>query len=184
MIARKGFNECEKRAIIAGALLFSTILGVLCGHVSFAETYTWVETTGVVGFADSLQKVPEKYRQSAKPLNPHKSRTKPFQVLPSAPDTIFEIPPSNLDSAWQERFREARAELERLKADREAVQKQFDTFRAELYVRSFADPDADIQYRAKLAEFDREIAQKEYEISTAIPEEARKAGISPGLFSP
>jgi len=77
----------------------------------------------------------------------------------------------------------ARAELEELKKQRQTVQKEYDTLRAEFYVRSFADPEKDAQLRAKLAELDEKIRKKEYEINTAIPDEARRAGVSPDVLS-
>ena len=156
---------------------------------SLAETYRWTDKDGNVGYADSLQKVPSQYRETAKRVDkqsPAGSSTKPFQIVPSPPQSYSE-PPSvdtgESEAVWRDRMREARAELQQLKTQREAAQKDYDRLRAELYVRSFGDPKADAKYRARLAELDQQISQKEYELTTTIPDEARKAGIPPGVLN-
>jgi uncharacterized protein YciW len=85
-------------------------------------------------------------------------------------------------AAWRDRMRQARADLEQLKMEREATQKDYDRLRAELYARAFGDPEADAKYRARLAELDEQISQKEYELTTTIPDEARQAGVPPGVL--
>jgi len=156
---------------------------------SLAETYRWTDKDGNVGYADSLQKVPSQYREAAKRVDkesPTGSSTKPFQVVPSPPQS-YPGPPSvgteESYAAWRDRMREARADLEHLKTQREAAQKDYERLRAELYVRAFGDPQADARYRARLAELDEQISQKEYELTTTIPDEARKAGIPPGVLN-
>jgi len=156
---------------------------------SLAETYRWTDKDGNVGYADSLQKVPSQYRQAAKRVDKESSTdssTKPFQVVPSPPQS-YPGPPSvdteQSYAAWRDRMREARADLEHLKTQREAAQKDYERLRAELYVRAFGDPQADARYRARLAELDEQISQKEYEVTTTIPDEARKAGIPPGVLN-
>ena len=86
-------------------------------------------------------------------------------------------------AGWRQRMTIARTELEELKKQREKVQKSYDTMRAEFYVRSFADPEQDAKLRAQLAELDEKIREKENDITTTIPDEARRAGVPPGILS-
>jgi Spy/CpxP family protein refolding chaperone len=164
------------------------VLLALAAVPSLAETYRWTDKDGNVGYADSLQKVPSKYREAAKRVDkesPAGSSTKSFQVVPSPPQSNVGTPSGSTgesDAAWRDRMREARAELQQLKTQREAAQKDYDRQRAEYYVRAFGDPQADARYRARLAELDEQISQKEYELTTTIPDEARKAGIPPGVL--
>jgi uncharacterized protein DUF4124 len=156
---------------------------------AFADTFRWVDKNGIVGYADSLQKVPPEFRESAKRLGtkptPGTPGT-PFQVVPSAPKSAPDLPSVRSEDAygaWQERIREARSELQQLNAQREAVQKEYDALRAEFYVRSFADPEAEAKYRTRLADLAEQINKKEHELTVTIPDEARRAGIPPGVLS-
>ena len=174
---------CTK--VVTATCLITALAATQC----LAETYRWVDKDGNVGFVDSLQKVPPQYRESAKRLD-SKSRpgvpSTPFQVVPSVPQSGVPAPPTNAEETytqWRERVRAARGELEQLKSQREVAQKEYDTLRAELYVRSFADPDADARYRARLAELHDQISQKEHELTVTIPDEARQAGVPPGVLT-
>src|SRR5256712_9216445 len=166
---------------LTGALALAACLGLLLPDPAAAETYRWTDKDGNVGFTDSLEKVPPQYRQSAKRLEETKESTKSFQRVPTPPSRNNMMPSAPTDqgdpyAVWRQRMTAARAELEELKKQRQTVQKEYDTLRAEFYVRSFADPEKDAQLRAKLAELDEKIRKKEYEINTANPDEARRAG--------
>jgi hypothetical protein len=168
---------------------FVCILTFLPSSSAFADTFKWVDKNGVTGYADSLQKVPPEFRESAKRVGEGKTAAPsagPFQVVPSLPKSGPTLPSVNPEEAyvtWQERIRDARSQLQELKAQRESAQKEYETLRAEFYVRSFADPEADAQYRAKLADLDEQINKKEYEVSVTIPDEARRAGVPPGMLA-
>jgi len=173
---------------LTGALALAACLGLLLPDPASAETYQWTEKDGTVGFADSLEKVPPQYRQSAKRLEETKESTKSFQRVPTPPSRSTTIPSAPTDqgdtsAVWRQRMTAARAELEELKKQRQGVQKEYDTLRAEFYVRSFADPEKDAKLRAKLAELDEKIKKKENDINTAIPDEARRAGVPLGALS-
>jgi len=172
---------------LTGALALAACLGLLLHNPASAETYQWTDKDGTVGFADSLEKVPPQYRQSAKRLEETKGSTKTFQRVPSSPIQSNPMPaPADQGdpyAGWQQRMTAARTELEELKKQREKVQKEYTTLRAEFYVRSFADPEKDAQLRAKLAELDEKIREKENDITTTIPDEARRAGVPPGILS-
>ena len=185
MIVPRALRFCATIAIASSLL----VLVAFAAIPSLAETYRWTDKDGTVGYADSLQQIPPQYRESAKRVDkesPTGSSTKPFQVVPSPPQS-YPGPPSvgteESYAAWRDRMREARADLEHLKTQREAAQKDYERLRAELYVRAFGDPQADARYRARLAELDEQISQKEYELTTTIPDEARKAGIPPGVLN-
>jgi len=173
---------------LTGALALAACLGLLLPDPAAAETYQWTDKDGNVGFTDSLEKVPPQYRQSAKRLEETKESTKSFQRVPTPPSRNNMMPSAPTDqgnpsAVWRQRMTAARAELEELKKQRQGVQKEYDTLRAELYVRSFADPEKDAKLRAKLAELDEKIKKKENDINTAIPDEARRAGVPPGALS-
>ena len=173
---------------LTGALALAACLGLLLPDPAAAETYQWTDKDGTVGFTDSLEKVPPQYRQSAKRLEETKESTKSFQKVPTPPSRNNMMPSAPTDqgdpsAVLRQRMTAARAELEELKKQRQGVQKEYDTLRAEFYVRSFADPEKDAKLRAKLAELDEKIKKKENDINTAIPDEARRAGVPPGALS-
>jgi len=156
---------------------------------SLAETFRWTDKDGNVGYADSLQKIPPQYRESAKRVDkdsPGGSSTKGLQIVPSPPQSNVGAPSVSTGESyavWRDRMREARAELEQLRSQRESAQKDYELLRGEGYGKIFADPEADIKHRARLAELDEQISQKEYELTTTIPDDARKAGIPPGVLN-
>jgi len=172
----------------SSTLALAACLMLLRPDSASAETYQWTDKDGTVGFADSLEKVPPQYRQSAKRLEETKESTKSLQRVPTPPsrsNATLSAPTDQNDhyAVWRQRMTAARAELEELKKQRQGVQKEYDTLRAEFYVRSFADSDKDAKLRATLAELDEKIRKKEYEINTAIPDEARRAGVPSGALS-
>ena len=166
------------------------VIAVFAATVCLAETYRWTDKNGNVGFADSLQQVPEQYRESAKRLDSNSGgpKTKPLQVIPSIPQSDISTSAPAVDNeevyaAWRERAREARADLEQLRIQREATQKEYNTLRGEGYGKVFSDATADEKYRARLTELDQQISQNEQEISTTLPDQARKAGVPPGVLN-
>ena len=177
------------RMSVAGALAVAGCLVLLLPNPVFAETYQWTDKDGNVGFADSLEKVPPKYRPSAKRLDESKESTKTFQRVPSAPGRNNTMPPSPSDqgapyAAWRGRLEAARAELEELRAKRRKAQEEYDNL---LYLRHMRsrnlDPETEAQAASKISELDKQVRAKEYEVNTAIPDEARRAGVPPGMLS-
>ena len=174
---------------VAGALAVAGCLVLLLHNPVFAETYQWTDKDGNVGFADSLEKVPPKFRSSAKRLDESKESTKTFQRVPSAPGQNYTMPPAPSDqgalsSAWRGRIQAARAELEELRAKRQKAQEEYDNL---LYLRHMRsrnlDPETEAQAASKISELDKQVRAKEYEVNTAIPDEARRAGVPPGMLS-
>jgi hypothetical protein len=166
------------------------LLIVLPLATSFADTFTWVDKNGVVGYADSLQKVPPEYRESAKrvdrsPSSPG-STGKTFQRVPSSPPSSSNAPIINSDqtyASWRERVRAAQAELDQLRSARADAQKEYETFRGELFKRGSAELNAESNLQSRLTDLENQITQKEYELNTTIPDEARRAGVPPGVLS-
>jgi hypothetical protein len=176
MITWRKLRVMRGIALLTSTLLFAS--GLVC-----ADTYQWVDKKGVIGFADSIEKVPPPYRDSAKKIKGTDSKaagtTPPSRIAPPGSNTEAapEVSPEDLAFEFQERHQRAQAELAQLKATRERTQKQYDTLRAEFYARSFADPEADAKLRAQLADLDDQIQKKQHEVSTRIPDEARRAGV-------
>ena len=166
----------------------TSVIVVFAASVCLAETYRWTDKNGNVGFADSLQQVPQEYRESAKRLDSRSGgpSTKPLQIIPSAPQSNTGVPamdPEETYATWRERARQARADLEQLKLQRDATQKEYDKLRGEGYGKVFSDAAADEKYRTRLTELDQQITQKEQELTTTLPDQARKAGVPPGVLN-
>ena len=99
--------------------------------------------------------------------------------MPSAPTDQGD--PS---AVWRQRMTAARAELEELRAKRQKAEEEHIALRRQLWYRwGFIDADVDAKMLAKINELDQRIRDKEYEINTAIPDEARRAGVPPGALS-
>jgi len=86
--------------------------------------------------------------------------------------------------AWRDRMREARAELAKLKDQRQKTQEEYENILRQRNLRAFqVDPQKLDTLTAKMTELDRLIAEKETQISTTIPNEARRAGVPPSVLS-
>ena len=174
---------------LTGALALAACLGLLLPDPAAAETYQWTDKDGTVGFTDSLEKVPPQYRQSAKRLEEIKESTKSFQRVPTPPSRSTTMPSAPTDqgdpsAVLRQRMTAARAELEELRAKRQKAEEEHIALRRQLWYRwGFIDADVDAKMLAKINELDQRIRDKEYEINTAIPDEARRAGVPPGALS-
>jgi Domain of unknown function (DUF4124) len=170
-------------------IIAATVIVVSASTLVLAETYRWTDKNGNVGYADSLQKVPPQYRDSARRVDGKSSAgsdSKTFQTVPSDPTGIVSSPTGDSEetyAVWRDRMNSARADLELLKTQREVARKEYDTLRGERFGKLFADPEVDARHRAKLTELDEQLSKKEYELTTTIPDEARKAGVPPGVLS-
>jgi hypothetical protein len=177
------------RIPLTGALALAACLVLLPPDPASAETYEWTDKNGTVGFTDSLESVPAQYRQSAKRVDGKKS-TKPLQVVPSPPGRDNTMPPAPTDqddlyATWRQRLSAARAELEDLRAKRQKAQEEYDKLLHGRNMRSRPlDPETEAKVASKVSELDHRIRDKEYEISTTIPDDARRAGVPHGALSP
>lgn len=172
------------------ALAFSLLL--LPDGPAFGDLYEWVDKNGTVGYADSLEKVPPEYRAWAyhnrKKVQERPSITTPVQPQPeAAPDTEPSATPQDSFAGWKERITKARAELDKLKAERQKAQTEHDdplrlTWIPNIRLRP-VDPEIQAKASSRIKELDQLILDKEYEINTTIPDEARRAGVPPGVLS-
>ena len=174
--------------LLTSALALAACLVLLLHNPASAETYQWTDKDGNVGFADSLQKVPPEYRKSAKRLDETKDSTKTFQRVPTPPGRNNTMPPdrgpSDSYDSWRARLETARAELEELRAKRQKAQEEKDNllFRRNQQSRPL-DPDIEAKATSKINDLDQRTRDKEYEITTTIPDEARRAGVPAGVLS-
>jgi len=175
--------------LLTSAMALAACLVLLLHNPASAETYQWTDKDGTVGFTDSLEKVPPEYRKSAKRVDETKESTKTFQRVPTPPGRNNTMPSAPTDqgdlyAVWRQRMTAARAELEELRAKHKKAQEEYDNllFRRNQQSRPL-DPEAEAKAKSKISELDQRIRDKEYEISTAIPDEARRAGVSPDVLS-
>ena len=177
--------SCRRTQCIAVFALASLFVFFLNTPVS-AETYRWTDKNGLVGFADSLEKVPPEYRKSAKRLD-EKSTGKDFQTAPRAPRSDNAAPqgysPFTDPAYWQARILAAHEQLEGLKAQRQKAQEEWEYQRHGLFRWGFADPEIEAKASGKLKELDQQIRDKEREISN-VTDEARQAGVPSSALSP
>ncbi|SRR6266571_1046369 len=183
---------CVKRLV--GIACFISFLGLFSGGAALATIYQWEDKHGTVGFTDDLQRVPPEYRKSAKRLAENSSRT-----MLAAPATTNRIVPersamapaetgpivSDADryAAWLGRVDKARKELEELKVQRQkAEDERIRMLRQVWYQWGFVDDEQFAKQVAKVRDLDQQIRDKEYELESIVPDEARRAGIPPGLL--
>ncbi len=84
---------------------------------------------------------------------------------------------------WKKRMRAARADLESLKTKRQKAQAEYDEIMAQGRVRgSRIDPAKQSAASSKLDDLDQRIREKEYEIGTTIPDEARRVGVPSSIL--
>ena len=178
----------RKRIPLTGTIALAACLVLLLRNPASAETYQWTDKDGNVGFTDSLEKVPPQYRQSSKRLEENKESTKTFQRVPTPPSRSNTMPadlaPGGPYAAWRSRLDTARAELGELRAKRQKAKEEYDNlvFRRNMQSRPL-DPDTEAKAASKISELDQQIRDKEYAITTTIPNEARRAGVPPGVLS-
>jgi len=85
---------------------------------------------------------------------------------------------------WFERIRVARAELDKLKVERQKSQTAYDDILGQWRGRgSRVDPEKEAQASAAVKEIEQRIQDKEYELNTTIPDEARQAGVPSSVLS-
>jgi hypothetical protein len=157
-----------------------------------AEVYQWVDENGAVWFADSLDKVPPEYRAWAyhnrknvqegpsisTPVHP-KSETVPAPEPSKNPQDPY--------ADWHERLTKARAELDKLKAERQKAQAAYDDPLRPTWIPTLrlypVDPEMEAKASSRIKELDQLIRDKEYEINTTIPDAARQAGVPSSVLS-
>jgi hypothetical protein len=85
---------------------------------------------------------------------------------------------------WRDRISTARAELDKLVAQRQKAQAAYEGIVSQRRARiSPIDPEKVAQAEAAISEIEQRIRDKEYEINTTIPDEARRAGVPSSVLS-
>jgi hypothetical protein len=85
---------------------------------------------------------------------------------------------------WRDRMTAARKALEELRGKRRKAQEEYEALLRQRNLRSFpVDPNLEASVSARIRELDQSITDKEYEISSTIPDEARRAGVPPGVLA-
>jgi hypothetical protein len=178
---------------LAGVACFISALGVFGGGAALATIYQWTDEHGTVGFTDDLQRVPPEYQKSAKRLEENSSRTTlaaPAITKHSAIDRSASAPaPGPIESdtdrytVWLERVDKARKELEELKVQRhKAEDERIRMLRQVWYQWGFVDDGQFGKQLAKIHDLDQQIRDREYDLKSSIPDQARRASIPPGLL--
>jgi hypothetical protein len=177
--------SCCRTPFTCACVLASFLMLAFANPVS-AETYQWTDKNGVVGFADSLEKVPPEYRKSAKRLQENKSG-KGFQTVPGAPessDIPSESSPAQDPDYWREQILAAQEQLEQLKTQRQQAQQAYDNLLVRRNQHSYPIDVQDVEKASsRISDVDRQLLNKEREIA-AITDEARRAGVPSSALSP
>lgn len=183
-------GHCRKRAVCI--TLFLAFL-LLTASPAPATIYQWTDQQGTVGFTDDLQRVPPEYRKSAKHVGENPSRT-----LVAAPAITRHITAESLATspaagpiesdadryaAWLGRVDRARKDLEELKVKRQkAEEERIRMLRQLWYQWGFLDNEQYAKLLESIRDLDQQIRDKESELASTIPDEARRASIPPGLL--
>lgn len=169
-------------------LTLAFTIGALTAGIgpSFGEIYSWEDQEGVIGFTDRLEKVPPEYRDSSNRIEeviPPASRINPLAPTRSRDAEVRERPdPYQL---WRNRIGTAQEQLEELRSQRQQAEDEFTVLRRQLWYQwGFVDPGAYSDLLEKIQALDDRIRQKESEIDTTIPDEARRSNVPPGALRP
>ena len=90
---------------------------------------------------------------------------------------------ANRYSAWLERIDKARKDLQELKVQRQkAENERIRMLRQVWYQWGFVDDEQFTKQLAKIRDLDQQIRDKEYELTSAVPDEARRANPPPSVL--
>jgi hypothetical protein len=178
---------------LVGIACFISAVAVSAGNAALATIYQWTDEHGTVGFTDDLQRVPPEYRKSAKRLEEKSSRimlaapaiTHRSTIERSATAPAAGAIETDADryTAWLDRVDKARTELEELKVQRQkAEDERIRMLRQVWYQWGFVDDEQFAKQLAKIRDLDQQIRDKEYDLESSIPDQARRASVPPGLL--
>lgn len=174
---------------LAGAISLIFLAVFMVELATGAEVYQWVDENGSTWFADSLDKVPPEYRAWAyrKRKNVQEGPSISTPVHPKSETVTAPEPsknPRDPDVDWHERLNKARAELDKLKAQRQKAQAEYEDIVSQRMARlSPIDSEKMAKAATNIKELEQRIRDKEYEITVTIPDEARQAGVPPRVLS-
>ncbi|MDA8421737.1 MAG: DUF4124 domain-containing protein [Nitrospiraceae bacterium] len=148
--------------------------------------YEWTDNKGVVHITDRLEKVPERYRSSARRVEApagEENETEEQGISPSIGYSGEEERETEQKAYWQGRIKSAKQDLVRL----EGHYRDLDQKRTELLGSWGGVAGGHLEDRAEAVRIEQEMKQVQQEIDNTrnqievvIPDEARKAGIPPG----
>ncbi|HXY61536.1 MAG TPA: hypothetical protein VEJ22_01260 [Nitrospirota bacterium] len=184
-------------ALIMVALLVAVFLsGALAGAQEGSGEqksylYGWTDDQGVVHITDGLGNVPEKYRAKARKIEGSRKdeagqgqesqNLKEGTAGPAADEETEE----SRKAEWQDRIQEWKARL----AQAEKNYRELDQQRTELLMSSGGPAYGPIENKVKAAEIEQQMKEVQKQIDEArnmldvvIPDEARKAGVPPGVL--
>jgi hypothetical protein len=153
-------------------------------HNKKAYLYEWTDTSGSVHITDSLNRVPEQYRDKVRKIESRKGEDgNAPQGQAYTPDSGSGDANAAARSEWQQRIRE----WKKREADAENRYHDLERKRDELF-RAWGSPSmAPPENRIRAGQIEQEMKDAQAEIDEAknmlnsvIPEEARKAGVPPG----
>lgn len=148
-------------------LLVAAVLAVSLSS-AYADTYQWVDDSGVMNFTDNPESVPKKYQKKVKIIRsesgePGATTSSPASPTPSVSQPAMESSPrANLygghdESWWRSRYAGLRGEIKALQDGLPAKREELENLRRKLVVYTFArNREA---YQAKLAEIQQDEAR-------------------------
>lgn len=148
--------------------------------------YQWTDNKGVVHITDRLEKVPERYRSSARRVEApaaEENDTEKQRISPNAGYSGEEGREVDQKTYWQRRMKEAKQNLATL----EGNYRDLDQKHTELLGSWGGAAGGHLEDRVEAGRIEQEMKQVQQKIDDArnqievvIPDEARKAGIPPG----
>lgn len=150
--------------------------------------YEWTDGKGVVHITDSLDKVPEPYRQNARrheaapeggaaPDRPRQQGAAPSGGGAS------EQSEAQQKTQWQQRLRGAKQRLAGAEQRYRELEQKRTALLGQWGTPAYAPPGARIEAErlsAEMQDVQKEIDKARNEVEVVIPEEARKEGVPPG----
>jgi len=156
---------------------------------SQGAVYQWMDEQGNIGFTDNPDSIPEKYRQSAEPLDSQTVPQKPkTNVAPAAPPTTNpteNTPVLNLDDDghdeqwWRDRMKELRHRKEVLLTEKERLAEDTGML-GNLGLGSVDQNQQARETEGRVQQINSEIAEIDNDLTVVLPEEARRANTPPG----
>jgi len=177
--------------IVACVIAFSHGYAVRAEDQETRVIYQWQDEQGVVHISDNLEKVPNKFRSSAKKISPATpyGTDQPAVEKGNGASRSQEAPPSSSrddyqNQLWQARMREARQTVKYLTGEIRSQEEHLKQIKEKWGSGLYGYPDeVAAQIKAlenRIGDLNISLEQAQKTVDTDIPDAARKAGIPPG----